>query len=252
MSRTPDDQQSFFGHLTELRRRLIFSSVVILIMTALSFTFSRQLLHLMVLPLGGVRLKAFNLMDGFFVQMRIALFAGITLTVPIWLYQGYRFVLPALYPRERKALTPFLTTAVLLFFAGVGVGYYMLQGMIRVLIWMFPPQIEFLPSADSYISFVVFFLLVSGFIFLFPAVIILLVQLDIISTGWLRKQRKVAYFILFVIAEIITPVADPIVAPLTFMLPLVLLFEGSMLIGRRIERKRARREAAESAAGQTV
>jgi len=248
----PDDQQNFIGHLAELHRRLIFSAAAILVMTVLSFTFSRQLLHLLVLPMGDVRLKAFNLMDGFFVQLRIALFAGITLTVPIWLYQGYRFVLPALYPRERKAITPFLTSAVLLFFTGIGFGYYMLKGMIHVLIWMFPPQIEFLPSADSYISFVVFFLLVCGFTFLFPSVLILLVQLGLVSVDWLRKQRKIAYFILFVIAEIITPVADPIVAPLTIMIPLVLLFEGSMLVGRRIEKNRLLRDAAEATVEQAV
>ena len=244
MAPKPDDQQNFMDHLTELRRRLLFSVLAILLMTALSFTFSRQLLHLLVLPMGAVKLKAFNLLDGFFVQLRIALFAGITLTVPIWLYQGYRFVLPALYPRERKAVTPFLVSTILLFFSGVGFGYYLLRGMIHVLIWMFPPQLEFLPAADSYIAFVVFFLLICGIIFLFPALLLLLIQLGLLSTDLLRKQRKIAYFILFALAEIITPVADPIVAPLTIMLPLLLLFESSILVGRRIERNRSRREAA--------
>ncbi len=199
-----------------------------------------------------MRLKAFNLMDGFFVQMHIALFAGITLTVPIWLYQVYRFVLPGLYPRERKAVTPFLLSTILLFFAGIAFGYYMLKGMIKMLIWMFPPQLDFLPAADNYISFALFFLLLCGIVFLFPAVLILLVQLELLSTDVLRKQRKIAYFILFVLAEVITPVADPIVAPLTVMLPLLLLFEGSLLIGRRIERTRALRDTAEITSEQPV
>jgi sec-independent protein translocase protein TatC len=224
-------------HLEELRHRLIVCVVAILCAAILSLLFSRQLLQLLLLPMGGVRPKAFGLMDGFLIQLRVALYAGAFIACPIILRQLYCFVRPALYPHERKAIAPLLYAGVLLFLAGAAFGYYLLGDMVKMLIWLYPPQVEFLPSADSYLSFALFFLLATGLVFLFPTVIMLLVKLRILSTHLLYRQRKIVYFMLFVIAELITPVADPIVAPLTIFIPLGLLFEGTMLIARGIERR---------------
>ena len=110
--------------------------------------------------------------------------------------------------------------------------------MIRVLVELLPSQVQFLPSADDYINFVAFFLLACGLAFQLPTLLLILVQLRILSAATLRKQRRIAYFALFAFAEIITPVADPIVAPITVMVPLVILYEISVFFATRIEKRR--------------
>jgi sec-independent protein translocase protein TatC len=110
------------------------------------------------------------------------------------------------------------------------------------MIQLFPQQVEFFPAADDYISFVVFFLLACGLAFQLPTLLVILAQLRIVSASLLRKQRRIAYFALFAFAEIITPVSDPIVAPLTVMLPLLILYEISIWLVVRIEANRRRAE----------
>ena len=136
---------------------------------------------------------------------------------------------------ERRAIFSPLIAAFILFIIGALFGYYLLWSMIRILIELFPSEVQFLPAADDYISFVIFFMLACGIAFQLPTVLVILVRLRILNSTILRKQRKIAYFILFAFAEIITPVSDPIVAPLTVMVPLVILYEISIFAALRIE-----------------
>lgn len=110
--------------------------------------------------------------------------------------------------------------------------------MIRVMVSFFPSEVSFLPVADDYISFIIFFLLACGVAFQLPVVLTILIQLRILSVSTLKKQRKIAFFVLFVFAEIVTPVTAPIVAPLVVLIPLVILYEGSIIAGVRIENRR--------------
>ena len=225
-------------HLEELRRRIIVSALAILTATAAAFFLSNALLQILLLPSGGLQLNAFSLMDGFMIKWRIALYTGIVVAFPVWAYQLYRFISPGMLERERRAILPALAGSLVLFAIGALFGYYLLWGMIRVLIQLFPQEVKFLPSADDYISFVIFFLISCGLAFQLPILLLILVQLRVLSSDVLRKQRRIAYFVLFVFAEIITPVSDPIVAPLTVMVPLVLLYELSIWLAKGIERRR--------------
>ena len=233
-----DKSMSIIDHLEELRRRILVSVVAILIATAIAFLFSDALLNLILLPSGGLKLNAFSLMDGFFIKWRLALYTGIVVAFPIWAYEVYAFVNPGLLTNEKRVLRPALVGATLLFVLGALFGYYLLGGMIRVLVELLPAQVQFLPSADDYINFVAFFLLACGLAFELPTLLLVLVQLKLISADQLRKQRRLAYFALFAFSEIITPIADPIIAPLTVMLPLVILYEISIFLARRIEKRR--------------
>ncbi len=233
-----EGEMPFVEHLEELRRRLMISAAAILIATTVAFFLSDPLLKFLILPSGGLQLKAFSLMDGFFIKWRIALYTGLVVALPIWGAQVYAFFKPGLFDNERRVIAPALLASVVLFVIGAIFGYYLLWGMIRVLIHLFPKQVDFLPSADDYISFVVFFLLAAGLAFQLPTLILVLAQLHLISSDLLRKHRKLAYFALFAFAELITPVSDPIVAPITVMVPLVILYEGSLYIVRRIEKRR--------------
>ncbi len=226
---------SLIQHLEELRQRILISLAAILVAAMAAFLFSNQILRLLLLPSGFVHLNAFNIIDGFFIKWQVALYSGVVLAFPIWAYELYNFVRPGLLESERRTIFPMLFMALFLFLLGSVFGYYLLWGMIRVLIQLFPIQVSLLPSADGYISFVTFFLVASGLAFQLPVVLILLIRLHILNTHIMRRQRRLAYFVLFAFAEIITPISDPIVAPLTVMGPLVILYEASIWIGSRIE-----------------
>jgi sec-independent protein translocase protein TatC len=232
----------FADHFEELRRRILFSLAAILVVAAVAFAFSDQILHLLLLPSGGLQLKAFSLMDGFMIKWQLALSAGIVVAFPVWAYHIYAFISPGLYDNEKRAIFPPLVWALVLFVIGALFGYYLLWGMIRVLIQLFPSEVEFFPAAGDYISFVMLFLLACGLAFQLPTLLVILGQLRLISAALLRKQRRIAYFGLFAFAEIITPVADPIVAPLTVMMPLLVLYEISIWLVARIEAGRKREE----------
>jgi sec-independent protein translocase protein TatC len=235
----PESGGKLQDHLEELRRRIIISALAVLAASAGCFFLSDWLLRIMLLPSGGLELRAFALMDGFMIRLRLALYAGVVVSFPVWAWQAARFVGPGLLPGEKRRMVPFLAAALLLFAAGTVFGYYLLGLTIKVLIGLFPPQIEYLPSAADYLSFSAFFLLACGIAFQLPSMLVLLVSLRVLRAETLRRQRKVAWFILFAFAEIVTPVADPIVAPLTVLVPLVLLYEASVFVARRMDARRA-------------
>ncbi len=242
----PDKSMTLIEHLEELRRRILISAVSILVIAAAAFFLSDPILKILLMPSGGLHLNAFSIMDGFMIKWHIALYTGIIVAFPVWGYHLYRYVSPGLLPNERHAIFPVLLGGLVLFVIGAMFGYYLLWGMIRVLVDLFPQEVQYLPNADDYINFVLFFLLACGLAFQLPSALTILVQLRILSSNVLRKQRKVAYFALFVFAEVITPVSDPIVAPLTVLVPLIVLYELSIFVARRIEA--GRKEASEEAA----
>jgi sec-independent protein translocase protein TatC len=236
----PEREMHLLDHLEELRRRILISAVAILVIGGVALIFSNTLLKFLLAPAGGIKLNAFGLMDGFMIKFRIAMYIGIAAAFPIWGFELYQFVVPGLKDKERKALFPGLLMSSCLFVLGMLFGYYLLGEMIRVMVAIFPPEVTFLPAADAYVSFVIFFLVACGVAFQLPVVLTILVQLRILSAATLSKQRKIAYFALFVFAEIVTPVSDPIVAPMAVMVPMLLLYEGSILIARRIEAGRSK------------
>lgn len=234
---------SLLDHLEELRWRILWSIVAILGIAMIALFFSDQILDLLLLPSGGLRLKAFNIMDGFVIKFHISLYIGIAAAFPIWAFQLYKFFSPAMLEHEKRLVLPTLIFSFTLFALGVAFGYYMLQEIIKVLVAIFPSKVDFLPAAQEYISFVLFFLLTCGLLFQLPILLTILIHLRVLSVDLLQKQRRIAYFLLFVIAELVTPVADPILAPLVVMGPLVLLYEVSIFAGKRIESQRAKDEA---------
>lgn len=229
-------------HLEELRARLIIALIAIGITTLLAYVFSDTLLNILRAPAGNMTLKAFSPLDGFMIRFRVALYGGIFLAAPIWIFQLMRYIEPALLPNEKRYVIPGVVAMVVLFIAGNIFGYLILLNMFEPLTGMFgtPGQspIEYFSAADPYIAFVVYFLLATGLGFELPIVIFILIKLGIVSPEFLRKQRKIAWFILFVIAQLITPVSDPIVAPTLVMLPMILLYEIALFLARNAAPKR--------------
>jgi sec-independent protein translocase protein TatC len=232
-----EKRMGLLEHFEELRSRLIISIIAILVTTALAYVFSDAILEILTRPAGGLKLVALSPMDGFMIRFRVALYGGLALAAPVWIYQVVRYLEPGLLPHERRDIIPGVAGMVVLFLLGNVFGYLMLANMLAVMLTMFGTTLTYLPSADEYISFVVYFLLAVGISFELPIVILILMKLGLVSPEFLRKQRRIAYFILFVFAELITPVSDPLVAPMVVMAPMVVLFELALLLSRFVVSK---------------
>lgn len=236
--------QSIPDHLIELRRRLITSIIAIVALTAIAYVFSDTILYILRAPAGNLQLTALSPMDGFLIKFRVALYGGIYLSAPVWIYEVMMFIYPGLSRQEARLIIPGVFAIVLLFFLGNVFGYLMLSNMMTVILSMFGSELKYLPSADPFISFVIFFLAATGIAFELPIALLILMRLGLISHQTIRRQRKISYFIIFVFAELITPVADPIVAPTVVMLPMIVLFELALLVARFIMPKPANSPAA--------
>lgn len=221
-------------HMEELRTRLIISLVAILVTTVLAYAFSDAILFFLKEPSGQAKLQFLSPLDPFMIKFRVALYGGIALAAPIWVFQLVRYLEPGLLPSEKRFIIPAVAAMVVLFFVGGGFGYMMLYNMMQVLLAMSGPEMSYLASADEYISFVVYFMIATGISFEMPIILLILMRLGIVKPEAVRKQRKIAYFILFVFAELITPVSDPIVAPTVVMIPMILLFELALFLARFI------------------
>ncbi len=229
-----EKRMGLLEHVEELRSRLIISLIAILVTTALAYVFSDAILEILTRPAGDLKLVALSLMDGFLIRFRVALYGGLALAAPVWIYQVVRYLEPGLTPNEKRFIIPGVAGMVVLFLLGNAFGYLMLANMVTVMRSMFGNTLTYLPGADQYISFVVYFLLAIGISFELPIVILILMKLGLVSPDFLRKQRRMAYFALFVFAELITPVSDPFVAPLVVLLPMGILFELALFISRFI------------------
>lgn len=231
-----ETRMTILEHLDELRSRLIKALVAIVVTSAICYMFSSQILQWLQSPAAEYidRFVVFGPMDGFVVRWKVAMYGGIVLAAPIWAWQLIMFIMPGLTEHERRFLIPGVISMVGLFLFGTFLGYLSLPATFHVLLGMMGSELEYLPTANGYVSLVVFLLLAWGLAFETPVIILALVYLGFISPQTLRKQRRVAYFVMFVFAEIITPVADPIVAPMMIMAPMVALYEISIRLADRI------------------
>lgn len=206
-----DKKLTFFGHLSELRRRLIRCVIAVLVTTVISFVFAKQIFHILILPAGEIELVYIEMTEMIGTYMKVALLSGLALAMPFLLYQLVRFVAPALTGREKKYLYLILPGAVAAFVLGVIFCYFVLL----------PPALNFLLSfgsdiaspqikIGSYISLVSILLFSIGVAFETPVVIFFLSKLGVVSPEFLSRKRKWVFLGAFVLGAIITPTVDPI------------------------------------------
>ena len=229
-------------HLEELRRRLGISLAAVLIATWLSFTQVERIIDWLQRPADGLlpRLVFFSPTEPLLAYMKVAVLAGLLLAMPIILAQLWGFVQAGLTPRERSYGAVFIGWGSVQFLAGAAFAYYlMLPVSLRFLLGIGERTLEPMISIDRYLSFVTTVVFWSGLVFELPVVLFLLAKVGIVTPEWLRQQRSYAILILVVIAAIVTPTTDP-VNLLLLAVPLVLLYELSILITRLAMPQRAR------------
>ena len=219
-------------HLKELRNRLIKIAIALLIATVVSLIFAKQAVVILIRPMGDNLPQALKPTETLSNYMKVALVCGVTLAMPIIVYQIGRFVTPGLNSKEKRYLLLLVPGATLCFFVGVAFAYFvMLPTAIPFLQGFMSDVVKQQWTIGDYLSFVANLLFWIGLSFELPLFIYFLAKLGIISDKTLRKNRKYAMVAVAVLAAVITPTVDPLNMALV-MGPLILLYELGVLLAR--------------------
>jgi sec-independent protein translocase protein TatC len=231
-----EDRLTLVEHLDELRSRIVISIVAFAVAFGICFWQNDRLLDIANAPLPGDRNPiTFGVAEPFTTTVTITAYAALIISMPVILYQAYAYLLPALTTRERRYLVPFLILAPGLFIAGVVFGYFVvLPAATKFLLNFNDAQFNIQVRARDYYSFFTLTLAVMGLIFELPIAILAVTRLGIITPEQLSKNRRYAYVILAVVAMLL-PGTDP-VSMLLELVPLILLYEGSVLLARAFGR----------------
>ncbi|MFC3442336.1 twin-arginine translocase subunit TatC [Sphingobium rhizovicinum] len=252
-----DSKAPLLDHLIELRSRLLKCVYALFVTGAICFYFSEQLFAILVHPLkeafgdGGGRLVYTKLYEAFFVQVKIAVFGAFCLSFPIIANQLWAFVAPGLYAKEKKALLPFILATPFLFAMGASLAYFVVMPTAFHFFLEFQGNssglsVEALPSADSYLGLVMQFILAFGISFLMPVLLMLLNRAGFVTRAQLIGLRRYMIVAAFILAAVLTP--PDVVSQLMLAIPLLLLYEITIIAIWFTDRKQAKDEATEEAA----
>jgi sec-independent protein translocase protein TatC len=251
---------SVMEHLTELRQRLVWSAMVFTAVSVVIFILYNPLLEFLRGPLcdlpqdilgpQGCDLIFTKPTAGFTFRLKVTAMFGIAFSSPFWIYQIYAFVLPALHPKERRYVVPFITTSTVLFLAGATMAYLVLPTGLRVLFNIGGEGLVPLLGAEEYLDFVGLMLLGFGVLFQIPLILFFLGLAGAVKVDQLRRQRRVALIAIVGLSAIVTPTQDPFTL-LAVSVPLYAMYELTILLLKVVLRKRAREEA-ETAAREEV
>jgi sec-independent protein translocase protein TatC len=240
---TSGGTMSLVEHLEELRKRIIISAITIALGSIVGFIFWKQIMTFLLLPMpgatnglvegpdGATRLVTNGIGEAFSVVLKLAVAVGICLGSPVILYQLWAFISPGLTRRERRWAGPFVLIGVVLFLAGLVVGFLTLRFPVSFLINFGKDNFLELVTADSYFTFVAFFMLAFGIVFELPLVLTFLAQLGIVSSKLLRSKRVAALVILWILCTFLTPGTDPY-SPIVLGVAMTVLYELSIILIR--------------------
>ncbi len=247
-------------HLVELRRRLVYSLVTIVILFFICYYYSDNIYAFLVKPLaeiteetGGERRMIYTaLQEAFFTYVKVAFFAAMFLGFPVIASQVWLFVAPGLYKNEKKAFLPFLIATPVLFFLGGAFVYY----FIFPVAWKFflsfettgagasPLPIQLEAKVGEYLSLVMQLIFAFGLCFQLPVACTLLGRVGIITSEGMKSKRRYAIVLAFVAAAILTP--PDVISQIGLAVPTIILYEISIYAVRLIERSRERGGTAEA------
>jgi sec-independent protein translocase protein TatC len=240
-------QAPLLDHLIELRTRLLRCVVALALAFAVCFYFAQEIFAVLVRPLAGAfpegtdpKLVYTKLYEAFFVEIKVALFAAFFVTFPIIANQLWAFVAPGLYAKEKKAFLPFLLATPVLFIAGASLAYFVVMPTAFRWFLGFQGEVvagltqEALPAMGDYLDLVMRFILAFGISFLLPVLMLLLNRAGLITREQFATSRRFVIVGIFILAAVVTP--PDVVSQLTLAIPLMLLYEGSLLLMPRTKK----------------
>jgi sec-independent protein translocase protein TatC len=224
-----DARMTIIEHLEALRRVLIVSLAAWAIATVASFFISGRVIGLLIERAGIGHAIYLQPAGGVLLELKVALYIGVILASPVVIQQVWWFVSPGLHPHERRFILPLILATVTFFVIGVAVALFALPLYLKVLNSFSPPNTSYLADISSLVSFVLLMVIGFGCVFELPVVLFVLGMLRIITSKWLYKNRPFWFLGLGILANFLTPGADPL-TPLIMFIPLYLFYEGTSLV----------------------
>ena len=252
MRTNPKAEMPFLEHLEELRWRILWSLLAVAAgsVAGLAVVSYLDVVRFLLLPANAVfgedqRLIYLAPTDAFFVFLKVSLTLGFVLASPIVVYHAWSFLSPALEKQEKRAIVPALYLGLVLFAGGVALAYFVaLPISLHFLMGFLTEIMEPSWTGPAYIGFVVKLLLGFGVVFELPVVVMILSALGLVSPAFLRAKRRYAIVVITIVACALSP-GDVITVSLLMMVPLVLLYEFSIVISGLMWRRRRERPAGE-------
>lgn len=240
---TPAGEMTLLGHLVELRTRLIRSAIAVFIGAMVVWGFRKRILEFLEAPYcdfqfnNGAEECLFIQtapLEGFSVALTLAGYGGLILALPVILYQMGRFVLPGLYPHEKRALIPMFVASIVLLAGGMTLAYLLLPRALEVLQDFGSDSFAAFFKPSEYLGFFVKMLFAFGVAAEFPLVLIFLQRIGVVSPDTLAKNRRFAAVGVVILGALITPTGDPFTL-VVLSVPMYLFYEIAILIGKRMK-----------------
>jgi len=229
-------------HLDELRSRIIKMLLAFCAAAVVAWFFYNPILSFLILPLrhlpqvanvvkGSSTLIVTSPTEPLFIRLKVVSFSALALALPVVLWEFWRFIAPGLYANEKRYAIPFVGSALGLFVAGVALAFWTLPTALHFLTAFSGSNIQLLPRASEYLSFIMLLILAFGLAFEFPLVLLALSLMGVIPSRRLRSWRRPAWVVILVLAGFLTPAQDPITQVL-LALPMAILYEATIIIAR--------------------
>ncbi len=253
-------------HLIELRKRLMWSVLTLFIMFLLCFAVAEQLFEFLSVPLRDAllenaiserqqRLIFTDLTEVFFTYIKVAFFFAAFISCPVFLTQIWLFIAPGLYKNEKTAFAPFLVASPILFFIGAALVYFVIFPLAAEFFLGFQVQggednlaIELEAKVNEYLGLIMKLIFAFGICFQLPVLMTLMARVGMATSKGMAEKRKYAIVGVFIVAAIFTP-PDPL-SQLALAIPIVLLYEFSILMAKMVEKKKADEESKELVSGE--
>lgn len=224
---------SLVDHLTELRNRIIWSFLAVLVGAVIGFLASESVIAFLKSPLPTNKpLVYLSIGDPFAIRIQISIIIGIILAMPVILWQLWRFIAPGLTAAERRSILPWIPAALTFFALGVGVAYIILPFAAIFLLSFQTPDLQALLTAREYFNFVSTLFLAFGLLMEFPILLVGLSRVGIVTSDRLRRSRRVIILGIAIFSAVATPGGD-LVSPTVLGICLYVLFEGTIVVIRR-------------------
>lgn len=252
---TPDGTMSLYDHLRELRYRIIVSTLAIIVTATVAAFFYKFLLSIVMAPWWSavadleaanpsVKTQVVNqeVSGPFILALKVTLVAGLMLACPIWLYQLWKFIVPALLDKEKRYARYFIFSASPLFLLGCVLGYFVLPKGISVMLQFTPDGLGIINQLDlnKFLQLEILLILLFGVSFLLPVVLVMLNLVGVVTGAQLGKARKFSIFGCFVFGALATPSTDPF-SMIALALPMAIMYVIAEIICRRNDSRKAKK-----------